>query len=119
MDTQLLVTTTDRRILRGIMHKLRAGIRSIYKENAPDIRLYGSYARGDANPGSDIDVLLIYPEKVRQAEEIRRLGALLADINLQYQVLISLLPTDVKEYRHSPIGFWKNVRRESKPIEAI
>jgi predicted nucleotidyltransferase len=119
MKNKLLNSTADQEMLQSVLDELRAGIKSIYKEKAPSIRIYGSYARGDANPGSDIDVLLIYPEKVRQVEEIRRLGALLAEINLRYQVLISLLPTDEKEYRRSSIGFWRNVRKESKPIEAI
>ena len=119
MEIQLLDSITDREILLRIMDELRSGIKSIYKQKAPRIRLYGSYARGDAYPGSDIDVLLIFPEKVKQAEEIRRLGALLAEINLRYQVLVSLLPVDANEYHHSPLGFWKNVRRESKAIEAI
>lgn len=119
MELDLLYNTTERKVLRRVMGDLRSGLRSIYEENAPQIRLYGSYARGDATPGSDIDVLLVFRQKVRQADEIRRLGALLAEINLRYQVLISLLPIDAMEYLHSPIGFWKNVRSESKPIEAI
>jgi len=119
METQLLDNTIDRKILHKVMDDLRMGLSSIYQEKTPQIRLYGSYARGDAKPGSDIDVLLIYPEKVRQAEEVRRVGGLLAEINLRYQVLISVLPTNVSEYHHSLTGFWKNVRRESQPIEAI
>ena len=94
-------------------------LKLLYGKNAPRVLLYGSYARGDANASSDIDLLLIYQEKILPGEEIRRVGGLLAELNLRYQVLISVLPTNEDRYRNDPGIFWQNVRRESKTIRAI
>jgi predicted nucleotidyltransferase len=48
-------------------------------EAAPDARviLFGSHARGDAQPGSDLDLLVVEPElKSRRAEFVRLREAL-------------------------------------------
>jgi uncharacterized protein len=115
--------TADQRTVRihlpTILRELQAGLQRLYGENAPAILLYGSYARGQAHLESDIDVLLIYPRDIYPGEEIRRVSSILADLNLRYQVLISILPTVESDYRDSQDAFWNNVRRESIPIEAI
>lgn len=57
-------------------------------EAAPDARviLFGSHARGDARPGSDLDLLVVEPElKSRRAEFVRlreALGAMGVPIDL-------------------------------------
>jgi len=57
-------------------------------EAAPDARviLFGSHARGDAKPGSDLDLLVVEPElKSRRAEFVRlreALGAMGVPIDL-------------------------------------
>ena len=45
--------------LRDIVKTLRDGIEQIFKQNCMDVILFGSYARGNADDGSDIDVLLL------------------------------------------------------------
>jgi predicted nucleotidyltransferase len=110
---------TDLIQLRTILQELQAGLRNLYGKNAPTMLIYGSYARGQAHLDSDIDILLVYPRDIYPGEEIRRVGSILADLNLRYQVLISILPALESEYRDSQNAFWNNVRRESIPIEAI
>jgi predicted nucleotidyltransferase len=118
-----MVDTVDQRTgriqLRTILYELQAGIRKLYGENAPAILLYGSYARGQAHLDSDVDVLLIYPRDIYPGEEIRRVSTILADLNLRYQVLISILPAMERDYRNSRNSFWDHVRRESISIEEV
>jgi predicted nucleotidyltransferase len=64
----------------------------LYGKSVPEILLYGSYARGQAHGDSDIDILLIYPKAIYPGVEIQRVSSLLADLNLRYGVLISILP---------------------------
>lgn len=42
-----------------VIAQLDDGIASLFPQNKIDAILFGSYARGDAEPGSDIDVLLL------------------------------------------------------------
>ncbi|MCE2689828.1 MAG: nucleotidyltransferase domain-containing protein [Betaproteobacteria bacterium] len=50
------------------------------------VAVFGSQARGDARPGSDIDVLVVEPDVVDRYREMARLSALLGR---------NLIPADV------------------------
>lgn len=106
-------------IVRKALRELQDGLNRLYGKRAPVILIYGSYARGQAHADSDIDVLLVYPNEIHPAEEINRISTLLADLNLRYQVLISVLPANRETYQNSQEGFWQNVRREGIPSEVI
>ncbi len=79
--------------------------------------LYGSHARGEARDNSDVDLLLIYRHPINRGAEIRRLGSVLADLNLDYQLLISVLPIAEAEFQSATGPFWTNVRREGVSLE--
>ena len=84
-----------------------------------DVRLYGSEARGDATPESDIDVLIVVqPDAARVRLEDRILD-IAFDVNLDFGVYLSprvvtrgILNDPV--WRETP--FLKNVSRESIPL---
>ena len=110
---------SDRQIARAALRELQAELRKLYGKQAPLVLVYGSYARGEESASSDVDLLLLYPKPVQPGEEIKRISAVLADLNLRYKVLISVLPAKEEDYRHAPGAFWQNLRREGKPIEQI
>lgn len=84
----------------------------MYGPQAPRLLLYGSYARGEATEASDVDVLLVYRQRTPPGSEIQRLGGILADLNLRYQVLISVLPASQDDLHTSQSAFWENIRQE-------
>lgn len=44
------------------MKELKAGLVRIYGDRLKAVYLYGSYARGDYRPGSDVDVMILLKE---------------------------------------------------------
>jgi predicted nucleotidyltransferase len=52
------------------------------------IILFGSYARGAAQPGSDVDLLVIEPDPVAQRTESVRLRSLLKDFRTPIDVVV-------------------------------
>ncbi|MBI3942289.1 MAG: nucleotidyltransferase domain-containing protein [Chloroflexi bacterium] len=98
--------------LQQILKDLRKALEDIYGADLNDLILFGSEARGTASENSDIDIALILRHPVQPGQEIARLGALLAELNLKYQRLISIIPASVENYRHSPDPLWQNIRRE-------
>lgn len=98
--------------VRDALRDLQAALRQLYGPQAPRLLLYGSYARGEANEASDVDVLLVYPEQVPAGGEIQRLCGILADLNLRYQVLISVLPASQQDLHTAQNTFWNTIRRE-------
>lgn len=110
---------TDEVTVRVALYELKSALHELYGDNAPVIVIYGSQARHEANIESDIDVLLLYDKTVQPGVEISRLSEILAELNLRYQVLISVLPMYDREYLESNSAFLKNVRREGIPFESV
>jgi hypothetical protein len=52
--------------------------------------LFGSFARGEARPDSDIDVLVVLNRDVNPGLEITRIGGLLSQLSLKYGQVIKL-----------------------------
>lgn len=46
--------------LSNLIQELKNDILSLLKENVKELKLYGSYARGDYSSDSDIDICLLY-----------------------------------------------------------
>lgn len=75
-----------------ILGELSTELQALYRERFVGLWLYGSQARGDASPESDIDVLLILTRMDRPALKIDRSAGILADLNLRHGVLLSVMP---------------------------
>jgi predicted nucleotidyltransferase len=73
-------------------------------------------ARGDAEPGSDIDVLVVLEGPVRPGEEIARTGEIASGMSLENNVVISctFISADRIEREESPLMI--NARREGAPV---
>jgi predicted nucleotidyltransferase len=56
--------------LQEAVRKLEAGLRELYGERFHGLLLYGSYARGDAREGSDVDLLLLLKGPVNPFREV-------------------------------------------------
>jgi predicted nucleotidyltransferase len=119
VETQDGAPQPDRQIVRAALRELRMELRRLYGSNAPAAFVYGSYARGEEKATSDVDVLLLYAQEIQPGEEIERISAILAKLNLRYQVLISILPTRHSTYRTSSEALWQNIRREAALLEQI
>jgi predicted nucleotidyltransferase len=98
--------------LAAILRQLSGALRVLYGERFVGLWLYGSQARGDAGSESDIDVLLLLTRCERPAVEIDRYADILADLNLRYGVLLSVLPVEQAALQRASGPFWRNVRAE-------
>ena len=87
------------------------------KNDVLDIKLYGSYARGDATPRSDIDVLVIL-KKLSQKRENAIYDTTVTTLQ-KYDTLISLMLMDEKTYlreKSLPSLFVQFIEQEGIPL---
>lgn len=98
--------------LKPILAELKQDFAAIYGDRLLHLTLFGSQARGDAEPGSDIDVLVVLKPPVNSGEEIKRTGKVVSDLSLHYDVVISCLFMDNIHYRTRNGSLLRNIRQE-------
>lgn len=98
------------------IHELRTKLREHYGERLVRVILYGSYARGDARPDSDVDILLVLGGQVDRGREIAHVVEITYDILLRRGVHLSALPMSEADYLSRATPLLMNVRREGLPL---
>lgn len=103
--TPLAPSPTPDRLGLAMARRLRRELRAAYGGRLVDVYLFGSRARGDHDPDSDIDVLIILDEIDSYAADLRLSGEATSRLSLEDGVTISrLLATrDSWERRDRPI----------------
>jgi len=82
-------------------------------DNLLEVRLFGSYARGEARPGSDVDVLVLVknaPLRVRNT-----VSDVAADVGLDHDLVIGTLTWDterLREHERLDTLLLRNIRSE-------
>jgi len=95
-----------------ILNDLKWRLREFYGDRLVSIILYGSHARGDAEEGSDIDIVMALSECVNPLEERDRMGDILYELDVKYDTVISVVVVDARDLDTRETPFLLNVRRE-------
>lgn len=98
--------------LQTILTELRAKLALLYGDRLVNVVLFGSQARGDATPESDIDVMVVLKGKVNPFAEIDYTSRLVADLSLRFNTLISRTFLSEREFLEGQSALLRNVRRE-------
>jgi predicted nucleotidyltransferase len=98
--------------IHTILTELRHRFEALYGERLVRMVLFGSQAREDAEPGSDIDVLVVLKGPVSPCEEIARTIDDVAGISLQYNEVVSCVFVSEEEFDRECSPLLLNVRRE-------
>jgi predicted nucleotidyltransferase len=98
--------------VQTILSELKARLVELYGERLERLVLFGSQARGDAEPDSDIDVLVVLRGEVRRYEESQRISELRADLSLRHGTVVSCMFVSIGEYTEGGEALFANARRE-------
>ncbi|MBN1667434.1 MAG: nucleotidyltransferase domain-containing protein [Anaerolineales bacterium] len=74
--------------------------------------LYGSVARGQAEPGSDLDLLVLLREPFDYFQELWQIVNLLYPAQLESEQLISAKPVAQRDFENGELQLYRNAKRE-------
>jgi predicted nucleotidyltransferase len=95
-----------------VLKKLSRTLKRLLGERLEAVYLYGSQARGDAQPDSDIDVLVVIKGDFNYFDMVKKVSRHTAKLSLEYETVISCVYVTKDDYEHRRTPLLLNVRRE-------
>jgi predicted nucleotidyltransferase len=96
---------------------LLSRLRKAYGEQIQQAYLFGSKARGDATVDSDIDLLVLVKQETWALKD--EISDLVADINLEYDLLVDLRVIGVERWQHLAeiqAGLYRTISQDAIPL---
>ena len=88
---------------KAVRAQIRGMVKRIVEQFHPDkIILFGSHARGDAGPDSDVDLLVVMPVNGRKLDKMVEIGVALSDFTVPMDIIVTT-PEDFA-WRSTTVG---------------
>jgi Nucleotidyltransferase domain. len=101
--------------VKTLLNELKIGLIKLYGQRLKAVILFGSYARGDYNQNSDLDVMIVLDDYKRYWDELVRSAELASDLSLEYNVTISRTIMKEEQWKKEDLPVLRNVRAEGIP----
>jgi predicted nucleotidyltransferase len=95
-----------------IVQKCKETLAKYYGERFAGLILYGSQARDQAEPGSDIDLLVLLHGPFDYFQELRGLVELLYPLQLETDRLLSVKPAAARDFQAGVLHFYRQAQRD-------
>ena len=102
--------------IEKLLKELKQGLIRLYGERLKGVYLYGSYARGDFQEGSDLDVLVVLNDFERAPVELGRTDDLMGNLSLEYLITISPMFMREKDWLTADKPLLRNVRVDAVAV---
>lgn len=107
--------------LKVILSSALTELQKIFGARLQSMILYGSYARGDFDSESDIDIMLLIDiDRQRLRDFHKSLAELSSKLDLEYDVVISFAAVPYKEFNEYKelLPYYRNVDKEGVRFSA-
>lgn len=104
--------------VRDVIGELERGLKDLYGNRFKGLLLYGSYARGTAWEGSDVDLLLLLTGPVDPVREILDMEPVTWPLSLESGLVLAVVPADVKAWSQGDGVFLRTIRQDAVPVAA-
>lgn len=106
-------------LIKKIGNEVTTRLIDLYGKKVKSIILYGSYARGDNDDQSDMDIMVLfdcpYEEVVGYRHDISKVAS---RVGLENDILVSIVFRDMKSFdtNYNILPFYQNVVKEGETL---
>jgi predicted nucleotidyltransferase len=97
---------------KDLLQEIKRRLAEAYGSHFRGVVLYGSVARGDDRPDSDIDVLLLLDKPATTWQEVKTANEALMPLMLEIDRIIDVMPVDIHRYERGAAPLYVNAQRE-------
>jgi len=95
-----------------LLKRIRDRLRAAYQDRLQGLVLYGSSAREEASPESDIDLLVLLKGPVALGKDLETIIDALYPLQLEVLRPIHASPVDVQVFEAGEFALYRNAKRE-------
>jgi predicted nucleotidyltransferase len=95
-----------------IAEKVRAELERLYGQRLRGVYLYGSAARDQLTPDSDIDIAIVLDEIRSRFDEHERTSRLGSEVSLEYETLVTFLFVSEDDYQKGRFAIHRRIKEE-------
>jgi hypothetical protein len=100
----------------AIAAEVARDLRELYGDRLRRVILFGSWARGDAHPESDIDLLVVLDRVESAFEELKRMNEIMWQRSGEHDTVVSAIPMSEAEVRSQGTPFLRRVAAEGREV---
>lgn len=98
--------------IQRLLTELKKGLTKLYGTRLKAVYLFGSYARGDYNNNSDLDVMIVLDSYTSYWDELVYSAELASNLSLEYGVTISRMIMTEEQWNKGDLPILRNIRAE-------
>ena len=105
--------------LHDITTRIAEKSKSLFADRLDSVLLFGSYARGDNDSESDIDIMILVDISAQELSKFKKSFIMLtSELGLEYDVVVTVTLKDTATFNRylDAVPFYGNVKREGIKI---
>lgn len=96
----------------SLWQRIKALLKEAFADRLRGVVLYGSEARGEATPESDIDILVLLTGPIALGRDLRTIIHAPYPLQLESERVIDATPVDVDVYEAGEFAWYRNAKRD-------
>jgi uncharacterized protein len=105
-------STTEQLDTSMLLVRIKSRLQAVYGDRLRGVVLYGSEARGEATPDSDVDILVLLVGPVVLGQELNKIIEALYPLQLEMNRVLEAFPVDEADYLRGEYAWYRNAQKE-------
>ena len=96
----------------GLLRRIKASLEAAFGDRLRGVVLYGSEARGEATPDSDIDIMVLLTGPVALGRDLRTIIDALYPLQLEMDRILEAFPVDEEDYLRGEYAWYREAQKD-------